>query len=102
MSKMNKIDEVILRLYRADKAIVNDAHRLTEQVWYEFGWNDSRSLWDNLSRVPLQESIARRRRELHEKGLIQYSEEADKKREQQFVEIRNEKSNYSAVSWLND
>ena len=72
----NKIEQVILDLYRNNKDIVNDDTILLEKVWYAFGWDDNKSLYDNLSRVPRPESITRRKRELRETWLIEYSQKA--------------------------
>ena len=95
-----KIRSVIIELYNENRNVVNNDVLLLERVWLKLGWDEGKSLYDNLSRVPRPESITRRRRELHEEGLIEYSKAADKEREQAFkneVEMHGQ-----AVSWLYD
>lgn len=94
-----KLQQTILLLYNEDPSIVNDESRLLEQVWLKYGWSDSRSLYDNLSRLPRPESISRRRRELHNLGLIQYSNEALDDRMEAFKNERDEHSNFIETPW---
>lgn len=93
-----KIRSVILDLYHENKSIVNDEVRLLEQVWLRLGWSHNRSLYENLCSLPRPESISRRRRELHQEGLIEYSAKADKERYEAF---KNERES-AAISWLKD
>ena len=95
----NKIRNIILKLYAEDKNVVNDDVILLERVWIECGWSNSRSLYDNLSRMPRSESITRRRRELYNEGLIQYSDNALEARTEAYKSERDYQS--KAVSWLN-
>lgn len=77
----------------------NDDAMLLDIYWHTFDdYRDDKSLYWNLQRVTQPETITRRRRELHNMGLIRYSEQADTRRAEAF---RNEKE-YAAVSWLND
>lgn len=101
MSK-NTIDAVILKLYKEDPNVVNSEPILLDRVFHEFGWNENKSLYDNLCRMPRAESVTRRRRVLHEKGEIVYSPEADKMREMAFREARDEYGKHKAVSWMHD
>lgn len=82
------MEQVILKLYRNDKSIVNDDKRLLAQVWYEYGWNDDKTLYENLKRMPSSETITRARRKLHQDGLIQYSKYADNRRYELFKDHR--------------
>ena len=63
--------------YKRCPAAANDEALLLEQVWIYEGWSQSRSLYDNLCRVTRPETISRRKRELHNMGLIKYSEERE-------------------------
>ena len=99
-NRRQKIRNTILALYKENPEIVNDDTLLLERVWLALGWDENRSLYDNLSRLPRPESITRRRRELFNEGLIVYSEKADKDRIEAFKNEREAQS--KAVSWLND
>lgn len=93
-----KLQQTILLLYNEDRTIVNDEVRLLEQVWLKYGWDENKSLYDNMVRMPRAESVARRRRELHQLGLIEYSDDALKLRTDAYNnEIQEHRS---AVSWL--
>lgn len=93
-----KLQQTILLLYNEDRTIVNDEVRLLEQVWLKYGWDDNKSLYDNMVRMPRAESVSRRRRELHQLGLIEYSDDALKSRTDAYNnEIQEHRS---AVSWL--
>ena len=96
-----KVRNVILELYNQDSSIVNDEVRLLEQVWVKLGWREDRSLYDNMSRLPRAESVARRRRELYNEGLIKYSDEALEQRTKAFNSEREYQAP-KAVSWLYD
>lgn len=99
MSKA-KIEQTILLLYREDPTIVDDEVRLLEQVWYRLGWDDRRSLIENMRVLPRPESISRRRRKLHELGLFQYGAEALKERTEAFKSERDEHSKRNSLfSW---
>ena len=67
--------------------------QLLAAVWREEGWNDSLTLLDNLKRVSNPETITRARRKLHELGLIEYSDEADARREKEMIRHIDENSN---------
>lgn len=83
MNKQKLLDQVVTICRNYPEAANNDAI-LLEQVWLAQGWDNNRSLHDNLSRVSRPESISRRRREAHVKGLITYSETAMKDRTEAF------------------
>ena len=86
-------------IQRCPEAANNDA-LLLEQVWQKEGWSQNRSLYENLCSVTRPETISRRRRELHDMGLIQYLKESDNTRYEAF---KNEvEEHYEAVSWIND
>lgn len=90
------------------EAANNDAI-LLEQVWLKEGWDETKSLYWNLSKVTKPETISRRRRELAVMGLITYSKDATKRREEAFNNERERaasvaapKKELKAVSWLKD
>jgi hypothetical protein len=90
----------VLALIQNHPRAANDDAYLLDIYWHEYdGWLDNRSLYDNLSRATPPGAITRCRRKLHELGYITYSKEADKAREDKFIEYRDENSNYSAVRW---
>ena len=76
----------------ANPGVQNDDASLVSAVWRTEGWLDSGSLEDNLKRVTRSETITRRRRELHNMGLVTYSEKADKTR---MVAFKNERDMHS-------
>jgi hypothetical protein len=90
---------VLNAIKNCPEAANNDA-LLLEQVWKNEGWSQDRSLYENLCSVTRPETISRRRRELHDMGLIEYSDKADTER---FEAFKNEvEEHYAAVSWLED
>lgn len=92
-----KIRNTILRLYEYDPDIVNDRTKLLAKVWREFGWNNLYSLETNLSRVPSAESVSRRLRDLHQEGLIKYSDDELERRTDAFNNEREAHSSNEAV-----
>lgn len=84
------IRQVILELYREDPDVVNDEMKLLDRVWGKYGWDETKSRYDNLCRMPHPETISRHRRKLHEQGKIKYSTQADERREQQYIAYRDE------------
>jgi hypothetical protein len=78
----------------------NDEALLLERYWIEIdSWDETKSLYWNLQRVTRPETITRRRRELFNKNLIEYTKEAEEARMEAY---KSERDNHSAVSWLND
>lgn len=96
---ITKKQKLVLDAIKRCPAAANDEALLLEQVWLVEGWSQSRSLYDNLCRVTRPETISRRRRELYNMGLIEYSENALEERTDAFKQERN---NHSAISWIND
>lgn len=83
----------VIMLY--PEAADNDA-MLFDVYWHMFdGWDDNKSTYWNLSRVTNPETLTRRRRELHNAGLIKYSETSMKRREEAYT---NEKDRAKAVA----
>ena len=99
---MSKLQNKVLALIRQDPRIADNDDDLIASVWRASGWNDRLSLEENLRNMPQPESITRCRRKLHEEGKITYSDEADKRREQQYREHTDKYSKPQAISWLDD
>lgn len=98
----------VLHIIQKYPNAANDEAMLLERYWMEIdNWLDDKSLYWNLQRVTRPETITRRRRELYNLGLIEYTEQADRDRMEAF---RNERERAAdptgeqtkAVSWLND
>lgn len=92
--------QLVLAAIKEFPEAVNDDALLFSIIWQKEGWSDDKSLYDNLKYVTRPETIARRRRELHQMGLLNYSESSDQLRKEAF---NNEVNNHTeAVSWLYD
>ena len=63
-------------------------------IWKRHGWDDSKSLEENLRVMPTAANITRRRVELQKDGKIKPSEEATNRRFRAFVKERDEHSSY--------
>lgn len=99
---LSKMQQNVLSVIRENPWAANDEAALLDLYWHKFcDWDDTKSLYWNLSRSTRPESITRRRRELFNLGLIEYSEEAEKRREEANVNER-ERAAPKAVSWLRD
>lgn len=91
MKKLTPKDERVLKVIESNPGIQNDDAKLLEVFWHQAdGWDDTKSLYWNLSKVTPAESVTRSRRKLHEFGYIKYSDDADSAREKKFVEYRDE------------
>lgn len=97
VDKLNRMQKLVYEVIQANPGIQNNDAALVAAVWRYGGWNDSAPLEENISHVARAETITRRRRELHEMGLITYSDEADKERTEAFI---NERDSHAAVPWL--
>lgn len=86
--KLSKLQNDVYKVIKSNPGVQNDDAALVAAVWREKGWIDNRPLEDNIRVMPRSESITRRRRELHQMGLISYSQEADKTREEAFKNER--------------
>jgi len=119
---------LVLKVIEANPGVQNNDADLIAAVWRYENWNDNRSLEENISRVTRSETITRRRRELFNLGLIEYSNPAQKARmeamraeqeahtqdwhnflgmnpEEEIAKLtirRTTDDDHSAVSWLND
>lgn len=59
-------------------------------IWRIDGWDDNKPLEENIAKVRSAESIRRTRQKMHEKGLIKYSDEAEKRRYEASKEVTEE------------
>lgn len=94
--KLSKMQRIVYQVIQANPGVQNNDAQLVAAVWRHLGWSDTAPLEENITKVARAETITRRRRELHEKGLITYSDEANKEREEAF---RNERDAHSASPW---
>lgn len=94
---LNKKQRLVYEVIQSKPWVVNDDADLVAAVWRKEGWDDGVSLEDNIKRVSRSETITRRRRELHNMGLIKYSEGAMEEREEAF---RNELYAHSTSRWF--
>lgn len=89
--KLTPKDQRVLDVIERNPGIQNSDAKLLDTYWHEAdGWDDTKSLYWNLSQVTPAESITRSRRKLHELGYIKYSKDADAAREKKFIEYRIE------------
>jgi hypothetical protein len=104
MINLGKKRKNVYDVIQRNPMAANDDAVLLERYWIEVdGWDESKSLYWNLSRCTRPETITRRRRELHNLGLIKYTKKADKQREEAFGNEREQSAQqYAAVSWLKD
>lgn len=86
---ISKKQELVLKAIRQNPGVENNDANLIAAVWRLEQWDEGRSLEENISRMTRPETITRRRRELHQMGLIDYSPEADKMREEAYINERD-------------
>lgn len=98
---LNKKQRLVYEVIQEYPEAANSEVILLERVWQREGWDESKSLYWNLSHVTRPETISRRRRELYNLGLITYSTKAETERTEAFNNER-ERAAPKAVSWLND
>ena len=95
MSNLTPMQRLVLKACRAQPEAIDDDAVLQATVWLMEGWNDQRSLLENLRALPRAESLSRRRRELVGLGILEPSDEANAKRHEAFV---NELERHSSVN----
>ena len=86
---INKKQRLVYDVIRANPGCQDNDAELIAAVWRHEGWSDNLSLEENIAIVTRPDTITRRRRELHQMGLIDYSEQSDSEREQAFVNERD-------------
>lgn len=94
---LNKKQELVYQVIQDNPGVQNDESALIAAVWRREGWNDSKTLEQNLTKVTRPETISRRRRELYNLGLITYTKEALQEREEAFRNERDVHMNIHAT-----
>lgn len=89
--RFDRHHDMIYNVYLKNKELVNDDADMFAAICEPL-WDNSLSLRDNLRRLPRSETLTRRRRELHEAGLITYSPKAMKTRTEAFKKERDKAS----------
>lgn len=92
--KLSRLQQKILNVIENHPGVQNNEAALVAAVWRVEGWSDYSSLEENLKRVTHPETISRRRRELHQMGLVSYSDEADQMRDEAFINERDRHSTF--------
>lgn len=87
--KLNKAQQLVYKVIQLNPGVQNDDADLVAAVWRSQGWSDARGLEQNIAGVMRSETITRRRRELFNMGLIEYSPEALKSRTEAFKQEQN-------------
>lgn len=95
ISKLTPKQKLVYQAIQENPDAANDDSILLAAVWQKEGWQINEFLHINLKRVSRPETLSRRRRQLHQMGLIEYSEKADKERMQAFVNERERHSKYN-------
>lgn len=85
---------LVLQAIQSVPEAADDDARLIATVWRMEGWNSNDLLEHNIARVTRPETICRRRRELYDMGLIEYSDKASKRRSTAYRNERDAHSNY--------
>jgi len=83
---MANVEDLILQAYARDPKVVDEDWYLIGAVWKLSGWDDDKTLFENLKHSINPESITRARRKLHEQEKIKYSKDAENRRYEQYKE----------------
>lgn len=81
---------VIRKAYFKNEKVADDDALLISEVWKAYGWNNDKSLLQNLRNMPHPETITRTRRKLISEGLIKPSMSATERRYKSFKNARKE------------
>jgi hypothetical protein len=90
MINSKNIRKKILVAYMCDKKVADDDSLLIAKIWERCGWDNSKSLVDNLRAMPNPETIRRTRQKLVSEGLIIPSEDATERRYKSFKNARRD------------
>lgn len=82
--KLTKSEQYVLNVIRLNQGVQDNEMKLLEAVWYAEGYDETKSLYWNLTRCMHAETVARARRKLHELGLIEYSPTALRRRTKRY------------------
>lgn len=96
---ISKKEALVYRVIQNNPGVQNNDADLIAAVWRAENWDDNDTLENNIAKVTRSETITRRRRQLHEKGLIKYSSEAMQEREEAFVSERDNASDFGDIQW---
>lgn len=105
MLDLNKKQQLVYEVIQRNPRAADDDAVLLERYWFEVdGWDVTKSFEWNMSRVTRPETITRRRRELHNLGLISYSNDSNRRRREAFKNELEYHSDFSPSeqSFLND
>lgn len=87
--KLTNQQQRVLDLIHDTPRAANDDPMLIDIYYRTYdGWDDTKSLYDNLCRVTPPDSILRARRKLHELGIVQYTKDAEEARYKKFKKLR--------------
>lgn len=86
---LNRKMKLVYDVIQLNPGVQNNDADLVAAVWRHEGWDDRLSLENNIARVTRSETITRRRRQLHETGLITYSKDALGTRKEAFTNERH-------------
>jgi hypothetical protein len=99
---ISKKQQLVLTVIKANQGCQNNDADLIAAVWKREGFENmyiNNGLEYALNHVTRSETITRRRRELYNMGLIEYSEKALDSRTEAF---KSELDNHSDVRWIHD
>lgn len=92
ISNLTPKQRLVYNAIQVHPEAANDDALLLAIVWREEGWSRESGLVQNLRRVSRPETLSRRRRELFNLGLIEYSPKAMKSRTDAFKNERDKAS----------
>jgi len=84
VSKLTSNEQYVLQVIKDNPGVQDEEMKLLEAVWLKQGYDETKSLYWNLTRVMHAETVARARRKLHEYGLIEYSPTALRRRTKRY------------------
>ena len=81
----------ILGIIQDSPRAANDDPMLIDLYYHQYdGWDDDKSLYENLCRASPPGSLTRARRKLHEFGLIVYTKDTEEARYEEFKKYKEE------------
>lgn len=88
MPNDKEIRTMVRRACNKSQLAIDSDKKLIAEVWKMCGWDNSKSLYENLKMMPTAGSITRTRRRLVEEGLIEPSIDATERRYRSFKQTR--------------
>lgn len=95
LMNITKKQKLVLKAIELEPDAVDDDALLISTVWIMEGFDSRMKLYENLKRLTRAETITRRRRELYNMNLIEYSAEAQRRRMEAFKNERDMHSDYT-------